>query len=950
MSRRLFGEWGAELDDDDFACALAALGALGRVWWQHPLPDLVELLTEALRERPARWRLHETPEQYPLGPAANLAQAWKEAAKVSLLPRPPHPALGVCLECGGGFGRAWPNLDGSELLWVTRTLGRAQHVDSVCWASVDGRTPTPWEWPLDVGFFDDPTSRALKAELNASGFMELRRHVGVNTAEHPVELLLLPGNLEQALTVQAPPGDLLVHTAVVLGGTGTTRDPHLLLEALRRKTRAAAAVVLDLAADHRVDWLGALTEEVSHDSPLDVALSVVERHHSRPAPMMVSRPGAFRHARLSAHTRRVAHRAFALASPVSTLESLPDLGPLKSLGTTLRIDPFVLTSNAVALTNAIDRRIDGLAWDQESGAATDLLPFFKAAAAVEQGQAPAARFVRALVTGRARGERWTKRESFVTAGELHRAAVSIGPASEGVIAANLVFPDAALPPDPNGHTLDLHWVELTGAPGRPLREPQSATLFLPPRGASEAVPFYFTPAEGLAEYVARVLIVYRGRVLQTALLRAPIGAGDGVRVVVESLTRTFEAAGLPGRGFDVAMVLNNTPAGAPLLTAIRDGRSSLLPIGGNIPGLVTEIGRALDRYADAQDVADGLYTEEARTLLRSLARKGRQLRDALPPCEDGDGYSRASRVQIVSLKADAVLPLELCYEGPAPSGGARVCVHAADALRRPEGGCGEGCTGPTSDVICPLAFWALSKRIERHAYDRAVQLAMLGSEYATLRDEEVARRRGLPMGASMLWAVNARAEMGGEGTIKACAETLAEAFGTGNTHRALDWEGWVEGVREYGPGALAVIAHTDKNQDGDLSLVIEASAGITVAEIEERHIVAAGRRRPVVLALGCSTADESLAAFTVVSRFRQKGAAIVVGTLGKVIGRHAARTAVALLVALRQAASTAGEPAFGDVLLGVRRAMVADGRTMALGLVALGDADWRLVLDPADKN
>ena len=74
--------------------------------------------------------------------------------------------------------------------------------------------------------------------------------------------------------------------------------------------------------------------------------------------------------------------------------------------------------------------------------------------------------------------------------------------------------------------------------------------------------------------------------------------------------------------------------------------------------------------------------------------------------------------------------------------------------------------------------------------------------------------------------------------------------------------------------------------------------------------------------------------------FQQLRSSIVVGTLAEVLGRHAApvaRELVAQLIAVDDP-----DADFGTLMRRVRRRMLAKGYLMALCLVALGDAEWRL--------
>jgi hypothetical protein len=75
--------------------------------------------------------------------------------------------------------------------------------------------------------------------------------------------------------------------------------------------------------------------------------------------------------------------------------------------------------------------------------------------------------------------------------------------------------------------------------------------------------------------------------------------------------------------------------------------------------------------------------------------------------------------------------------------------------------------------------------------------------------------------------------------------------------------------------------------------------------------------------------------------FRQADAAVVLGTIGTVLGADAA-TVAAKIVKQLVASSKDSTKRFGEVLREVKRNAVADSLMVALCLVAFGDADWRL--------
>jgi hypothetical protein len=117
-------------------------------------------------------------------------------------------------------------------------------------------------------------------------------------------------------------------------------------------------------------------------------------------------------------------------------------------------------------------------------------------------------------------------------------------------------------------------------------------------------------------------------------------------------------------------------------------------------------------------------------------------------------------------------------------------------------------------------------------------------------------------------------------------------------------------------------------------------AQLGAVDIAAEHILASPDAQPVALLLGCNTGDPLLAFQRFPAAFSRNGAAIVLATLTKVLGRHAAPVADRLVREL-VAQSRQEETTFGDVMLAMRRALLLDGYPMVLALTAYGDADWR---------
>jgi hypothetical protein len=95
-----------------------------------------------------------------------------------------------------------------------------------------------------------------------------------------------------------------------------------------------------------------------------------------------------------------------------------------------------------------------------------------------------------------------------------------------------------------------------------------------------------------------------------------------------------------------------------------------------------------------------------------------------------------------------------------------------------------------------------------------------------------------------------------------------------------------------------------------------------------------------VILLGCNTDNRGLPHENFVPRLADLGAAVVVTSISKVLGRHAAPLAALFLKTLA-AAPRNGTESFGNVMLRVRRESLLAG-PVVLVLKSYGDADWRL--------
>jgi hypothetical protein len=158
-----------------------------------------------------------------------------------------------------------------------------------------------------------------------------------------------------------------------------------------------------------------------------------------------------------------------------------------------------------------------------------------------------------------------------------------------------------------------------------------------------------------------------------------------------------------------------------------------------------------------------------------------------------------------------------------------------------------------------------------------------------------------------------------------------------------DWDTWKKSIGKSGPSLLVLIVHTDESDSDDTipKMEIGKDSWLASADLSRSYVVREDGAPPLVLLLGCETgvSDRQFANF--VTNLRHCDAAIVVATGAKIHSIHAVPVAKEFVTRIQEA-SKRGNATFGEVMLTVRREMLATGMPMVLALNAFGDADWRL--------
>ncbi|MFK4222266.1 hypothetical protein [Streptomyces sp. NPDC019890] len=501
------------------------------------------------------------------------------------------------------------------------------------------------------------------------------------------------------------------------------------------------------------------------------------------------------------------------------------------------------------------------------------------------------------------------------------------------------FPADALPPG-RTHRLTVLATDLTPVPGPDRTAAQE--IELSGDGDSTSAVLRFSAGAPGTDVLIRIAVLYGSRVLQTGVLSGRVGAQEPPKFRVESVIRARTDELDLAQPHDATLLVGHTANGLPLVTTRTEEflhRSTSHDLRRTLQVLLA----GLKALVNGADRFGGYGNPEFATLLTELARRGRRLRKTLFP--DGwetDGLvqqlRRAHSISVYSAGPEAILPIELLYDrelDTGPGRSLRLCPHAPS--RVDDDGC-EGC--PERDeqsTVCPFGFWGTSKVIERH-----------------VRRESDDARFALGVSPDIDWhacsltpvcaAASARADDNDDRAWTTAAAALTDGDPEA-VRLAADWADLNTLVRKMRdlntpPGVVLLFPHSSENADGVVFLTLGESDEVDVIDGMEFLFARDGGTEPVILLLGCATADGPTPFSNASTALLDDGAPGVVATAVPVLGQHIVPVGVRLLTELRAAASgTSGSP-LGEALLRARRKLLTSGDACVLALVGFGDTDW----------
>jgi hypothetical protein len=977
MNRSDFGHWGIELSRQEFSQALAALGVIiGEGIGLASPSEMADAISDRVRtDRPLYWYLPEDRplwylstdptrrSQYFRSPdyAGILKDAWRSVISAHRDPQPfDRNKNSIRLEI-----QQWEyefSRTGESSLWFLEELGRPEvGVDSVYLGDNDDRNVIAWDFPLRIGMLDDPISRELRSDLEQLKFHDellTDNHielVGSNKSSFNCHVLLLPHDLKSAAAALLNgPTTLNTDCVIVIGRVNEARKRILPLILTIKSQSNASGVCLspvsimeldDYHLDTRQIWFKEFIRHISHNEPLDVALFRARPHFHMDAvtPLIFASPKLIRDSRLSDLL-------------IKFQERLSRADKVESETVTKAIREAVSSENDLQTFEELSRNyttesvlpVHELDWSAESRTATSFSKMKKAAEEALRN-VPAkptrTRYIQAEIWEHdgENGKRRVADDTGLLISKTYSVIVFIGTPNKVSISADQPFSDQELPQGKNEHELKVIFTEANIS-----SEAMVSTIVLPKYGDSSQCEFVIRVPENLTFFCARITIAYRNRVLQTALLEANVffdSPGQkikeldkkGIQLLVESVIRPGMQDLTERKLFDGAFVVNHDRSGTSQITSLVGDDAELISIEG-IADKIKWFDDTISDVAKSWEKFGALNSKKSQDLLRNCAWNGVALYKALMAGREEGVLRNAERIQIVSAKYGSRLPLEFVYGRRAPEDGAPICEHAKQALL--DGHCDASCpTGKNEKTtVCPLGFWGLNRVIERHAYDAQAIKDMPNADFA-LQAEPMSDRRRLKVLTCAVVAASDNVDNYEPNSISNVVSKLAGATNN-NVNRVGTWDDWVADIEKRSPSLLVLLPHTTKDIGTGLPKIeISGDQDLKVVDLQVEHVLGPTRDpRPLVVLMGCKTASPDIPYESIIVEVRRLGAALVVGTGSTILGRHAAPVTAAFIEAI----SRVGENgiSFGDIMLDVRRKMIADGLLMSLCLTSYGDTDW----------
>ncbi len=465
-------------------------------------------------------------------------------------------------------------------------------------------------------------------------------------------------------------------------------------------------------------------------------------------------------------------------------------------------------------------------------------------------------------------------------------------------------------------------------------------IWLPRQGTSTSALFDFTTLTSELSFSADIRAYHNNRLLQHVVITSPVSHTkpvsdtEGLRMKLIAAPRTWLEFNDSQTKYGAVFQAQPRQSDTGSISGMSQDASFRINISGGLQQEIMDIKSSIeDALVDVDNHPADLTDEENRKLFVKLALKGSVLYRSLmrgQPAFEG-------AVQLIGNTMN-YLPIDFAYSKKPPAREATICPNAKTALL--EGACKdcfEEKDGAKADHVCPFGFWAFSRVIERHSYLKETNKD--GTDFRLIA-QPAGQRNVLHILQNVLYGSATKV-----GAFEAGIPDMIRGGIRNNStvsfREANTWDNWSVALRNPEPDSLILLVHIENDEDLEMDKIeIGEEQFLEQAYFTGGLISQQYTNPPFVILLGCESTDLKSAGFDVCSQLMTSGAAIVLSNFTKIRGRQVKDVILKLVAMLTE---NCQQPVvFGEVVLKLRQALLAEGLLAGLSLVAYGDADWKI--------
>ena len=796
----------------------------------------------------------------------------------------------------------------NKILHVKKQLSAATGIDSVFIADRSLNKNINWSWPMRVGFLPDDDSQLLKS-ISADLYKRTHLFKPVTIGNHSdiCDLLIVPSIQHLGML------SYINRVGVLLIMSHEDQPSSFIDVRIKARKFQAGAIGVINNAD-KLDlhsFFHTFMDSFTHDQPLDRILS-----HTLGGPekfLLTSHPTFLKSFRISRQPSMLIKKA-------KRALDLNLIGKKTYAKTTSYIKTF-------------KKHADAAGYDSEMAAATTMATEIRKVEDVMDrvSASEELRFLQAQVYEVIESDISLRNYSFRSEAQ-HQIKIRIGPGSIDWMCLQTPFPEEELDDEQEFHKLSilLRSEHIEGST-------QEKDIMVPNIGSSTEAIFNVNIIPRISIVQINVILFYKNKPIQYGLITGPISSSSKeVKIIPGIELNVCEPA-----NFDLShcsesdITFYNTESN--LIVRSKNKKNWEVSLS-DIDKFMEDVSDSLFKASKLSYIEpQSIFKDEGLLFLQKVASHGEYLRrnifEGVPPQE----LESFKTVHVESPCSSIHFPVEFLYDGSPVKDDAKLCNKFSKS-----DDCKNSCDIHRSyskeklDIICPHGFWGLKRIIERQLR----KFIKKKNFHSNIAPEARKENHILPKINELVFAASDRINTTDRPDMINDTITDLDEIIKASPLIAKTWEEWKAHVKSNKPPLLLALPHNEKTNLNFEALEIGKDDLLQLNLINSNHVRSSDSDiYPIFLLFGCNTASSEIGFEDFIAEIRKQGAAIVVGTISKVLGRQAAPLSVEF-VRLLDELTTSTPVRFGELMKNFRHQALHNGNLMALSIVAYGDSTW----------